>query len=194
MPSQSGLPGLLSCGQLDEFTSLSLLRDFGIGTSRGAVVDSKAALLAAAADMVGPLVLKTAEDNIAHKTDIGGVVLGIEDDARLAQAYGDLEARLGPRVLVTEMMPPGIDMILGARQDPQFGPVVVVGFGGTFAEVLKDVSFLLPPFDAACARRSIDGLRLRPLLDGVRGRGAGGPGWLLRDGGSLLGDGPRTWM
>ena len=160
---------IAECGQLDEFTSLALLRDFGIRTSGGAVVDSEAALLAAAADMARPLVLKTAEENIAHKTDFGGVVLGIEDGRRLAEAYHDLEARLGPRVLVTEMMPSGVDMILGARQDPQFGPVVMVGFGGTLAEVLKDVCFLLPPFDAAYVRRRIDGLRLRPLLDGVRG-------------------------
>jgi hypothetical protein len=61
-------------------------------------------------------------------------------------------------------------MILGARRDPQFGPVVLIGFGGVYAEVLKDATFALPPFDAAYARRKVDGLRLRPLLDGQRGR------------------------
>ena len=60
-------------------------------------------------------------------------------------------------------------MILGSRADPQFGPVVMLGLGGIHAEVLEDVSFLLPPFDASAARRHLDRLRLRALLDGVRG-------------------------
>jgi hypothetical protein len=70
------------------------------------------------------------------------------------------------------MAKPGIEMILGVRRDPQFGPVVVIGFGGTLAEVLRDVVFALPPFDAAHARRCIDRLRLRELLNGVRGKEA----------------------
>ena len=160
---------LARSGQLDEAGSLEMLADFGIATSRGVVVDSSDDLRAAARGMSFPLVLKTAEEGIAHKTELNGVVLGIGDEDRLAAAWEDLSSRLGPRVLLTEMAAPGTDMILGARQDPQFGPVVMIGFGGTLAEVVKDVSFLLPPFDAACARRHVDGLRLRPLLDGVRG-------------------------
>jgi hypothetical protein len=61
-------------------------------------------------------------------------------------------------------------MILGARRDPQFGPVVLIGFGGIHAEVQKDAAFALPPFDIDTARRKVDGLRMRPLLDGKRGR------------------------
>jgi hypothetical protein len=70
------------------------------------------------------------------------------------------------------MVKPGIEMILGVRRDPQFGPVVILGFGGTLAEILRDVTFALPPFDAAHARRCVDRLRLRALLDGVRGKDA----------------------
>jgi acyl-CoA synthetase (NDP forming) len=160
---------LAASGQLDEAGSLEMLADFGLETSRGVIVESADDLYAAARKMQYPLVLKTAVHGIAHKTEQKGVILGIEDEDRLSAAWDDLSSRLGPRVLLTEMAAPGIDMILGARQDPQFGPVVMIGFGGTLAEVVKDVSFLMPPFDADCARRHVDRLRLRPLLDGVRG-------------------------
>ena len=160
---------LARSGQLDEASSLAMLADFGIATSRSVVLDSADDLHAAARSMRYPLVLKTAVEGIAHKTERKGVILGIDDEESLAAAWADLSSRLGPRALLTEMASSGIDMILGARQDPQFGPVVMLGFGGTLAEVVKDVSFLMPPFDAASARRHIDRLRLRPLLDGVRG-------------------------
>jgi hypothetical protein len=68
------------------------------------------------------------------------------------------------------MIKEGIEMILGARRDPQFGPVVLIGFGGIHAEVLKDAVFALPPFEADTARRKVDTLRMRPLLEGTRGR------------------------
>jgi len=63
----------------------------------------------------------------------------------------------------------GVEMILGVRRDPQFGPIVLLGFGGVYAETLEDVAFALPPFSAEHARRCVDRLKLRPLLDGVRG-------------------------
>jgi hypothetical protein len=70
------------------------------------------------------------------------------------------------------MAAPGVEMILGVRRDPQFGPVVLFGFGGILAELTKDVVFALPPFDSAYARRRLDRLRFRPLLDGLRGKPA----------------------
>ncbi|HEX2138914.1 MAG TPA: acetate--CoA ligase family protein, partial [Woeseiaceae bacterium] len=104
------------------------------------------------------------------KTDKGGVALGLAGAEALRDAYRALEQRLGPRVLVAPMAGPGIEMILGARRDPQFGPVVMLGFGGIHAEVLKDAVFALPPFDKGYARRRMDGLKMRPLLDGLRGK------------------------
>ena len=80
-----------------------------------------------------------------------------------------MAARMGPEAIVAPMAPPGVEMILGATRDADFGPVVIVGFGGVLAETLRDVTHVLPPFDAAGARRAVDSLRLRPLLDGVRG-------------------------
>jgi hypothetical protein len=83
--------------------------------------------------------------------------------------YSIMSKRLGEDVLVSAMAPAGVEMILGVNRDPQFGPVVLIGFGGVLAETINDMQFALPPFDAAHARRCVDRLRLRPLLDGVRG-------------------------
>ena len=154
---------------LDEAGSLAMLKSFGLSVSECVVVSTEDELVAAAATMHGPLVLKTAMPGILHKTEMRGVMLNIADEVALLDAYRDLAGRLGPRALLTRMAPQGIEMILGARRDPQFGPVVMLGFGGVLAEVLRDVRFLLPPFDAPGARRSLDELKLRPLLDGIRG-------------------------
>ena len=90
-----------------------------------------------------------------------------QDSNRLADGLRRTGMAKGNRVLM--MVPAGIEMILGMRQDPQFGPVVIIGFGGIHAEGLHDVMFALPPFDATHARRCIDRLQLRPLLAGKRG-------------------------
>ena len=156
---------------LDEAMSLSMLVDFGINASAPIMAESIDELLSIAKRLDYPLVLKTAMPDMQHKTDQHGVLLNIAQESQLIAAYSDLAARLGPRVLVTAMAPAGIEMIMGARRDSQFGPVIMLGFGGVLAEVVKDVVFALPPFDAAYARRLIDRLRLRPMLDGVRGAG-----------------------
>lgn len=155
--------------QLDEAESSSLLRDFNINVNSAAIAESESALLEATADLEFPLVLKTAMPGIAHKSDRAGVALNLRNQAQLLAAYRDLDARLGPRVLVAPMVAAGVEMILGARQDPQFGPVVMLGFGGIHAELHKDVIFALPPFDASRARKLLDRLNSRPLLDGLRG-------------------------
>ena len=160
---------LSEASEIDEVLALEMFRDFGIASSRAAVVDNQEALVAAIADLNYPLVLKTAMPGIAHKSDQAGVILKITDEAALVAAYADLAKRLGPRVTVAEMAPAGVEMIVGASTDPQFGPVVMVGFGGTLAEVTRDVAFGLPPFDATYARHLVDKLRFRPVLDGVRG-------------------------
>ena len=154
---------------LDEAMSLSMLRDFGIRASESVVAESEHELLSIAKRLDYPLVLKTAMPDLKHKTEQRGVLLNIANEDQLIAAYADLVARLGPRALVTSMAPTGIEMIMGARRDPQFGPVVMLGFGGVLAEVVRDVAFALPPFDEAYARRLLDKLKLRPMLDGVRG-------------------------
>ncbi len=155
---------------LTEAESLAMLAEFGLDVAQPVVANDAAAAAIAAARLGYPLVLKTGERGVPHKSDRGGVLLDIRDEAELQAAYAELDERFGPAVLVAPMAGPGEEFILGARSDPQFGPVALLGFGGTLAETLGDVVFALPPFDAAHARRSIDRLRLRPLLDGVRGR------------------------
>jgi len=161
---------LNEAGVLDEAESLAMLRDFGVEASTATIVEGEAGLAACAAELGYPLVLKTAMPGTNHKSDCGGVHLDLEDRDALDVAYADLAARLGPRALLSPMAPPGVEMLLGARNDPQFGPVVLLGFGGVLAEVLGDTVFALPPFSADEARRRLSELRLRPLLAGVRGR------------------------
>jgi acyl-CoA synthetase (NDP forming) len=163
-------PVLAASGALDEVSSLAMLKDFGIAVADCRAVDNFQSLDAAAATIPFPVVLKTATPGILHKTEQRGVILNIGNRSDLRAAYDELSQRLGPRAVVAPMVNEGIEMILGARRDPQFGPMVLIGFGGIHAEVLKDVVFALPPFDADTARRKIDELRMRPLLDGKRGR------------------------
>ena len=94
--------------------------------------------------------------------------MALNNEAELAREYEALSERLGPDVLLAAMAPRGVEMILGVRRDPQFGPVIIIGMGGVLAEVVKDVTFALPPFDDSHARRCVDRLRLRPALDGLR--------------------------
>ena len=113
--------------------------------------------------------LKTAEPSILHKSDSGGVKLGLANAAAFREAYRDLSRRLGPRVLVARMAQPGIELALGMVRDPQFGPLVTVGAGGTLVELLDDRQVALAPFGPATARRLLERLKLRRLLDGYRG-------------------------
>lgn len=159
-------------GDLDEASALQMLRDFGIAASECRVAGSVADAVAAAREFGYPVAMKTAMPGILHKTEHGGVVVDLADERAVRTAYNDLFIRLGARVLITPMAPAGVEMILGARRDPQFGPVVLAGFGGVLAEVDPDVVFALPPFDAADIRRRLDELRMRELLDGVRGKPA----------------------
>jgi hypothetical protein len=113
--------------------------------------------------------LKTAEPGILHKSDAGGVVLGLQDGDALAVAYESLAGRLGPQVVVAPMAGPGVEIALGIVRDVQFGPMVMVAAGGVLIELLKDRRLGLPPLDESRARRLVDGLASRRVLDGVRG-------------------------
>lgn len=159
-------------GTLGEAGALELLADFGLPVSRTVRVNAGSELDEAAESCGYPLALKTAVRGVAHKSDSGGVVLNIGDAAQLAEAYRKLASSLGPEAIVAPMADEGVEMILGATRDEQLGAIVLLGFGGVLAETLQDVKFALPPFDAAHARRCVDSLRLRPLLDGVRGKPA----------------------
>ena len=161
---------LAQAEMLDEAEGLALLKDYGIPVPDVRVVEDEASALKAAKAVGFPVALKTAMPGIAHKSDVGGVKLGLADAKAVKAAYADLKKRLGARVLVAPMAPAGVEMALGMISDDQFGPLVVVGAGGIFIEILGDRTVALPNFDAPTARRYVDKLKTRALLDGKRGR------------------------
>ncbi|MEX2406168.1 MAG: acetate--CoA ligase family protein [Actinomycetota bacterium] len=165
---------------LDEREGLTLLSEFGIPVVPGEVVASLDEAVASAERLGFPVALKTAMPGIEHKSDAGGVKLDVRDRAALADAYGELSAALGPRVLVAPMAPLGVEIHLGIVRDEQFGPLVLVAAGGVLVEVLNDRRMALPPLDESRARRMIDRLGVRPLLEGVRGRPAADVDALVR--------------
>jgi acyl-CoA synthetase (NDP forming) len=150
-----------------EVEALALVADYGIPTVAAASAGSEEGALAVAERIGWPVALKTAE--ASHKSEVDGVRLGIGDRAGLVGAYRDVAGRLGPRVTVAALAPPGVELALGAVRDRQFGPLVLVAAGGALIEVLGDRRMALPPIDEPRARSLIDRLAVRPLLDGVRG-------------------------
>ena len=156
---------------LDETESLALLADYGLDVARGRVVECGGEIEALVPSIDAPVALKTAMPGVHHKSDSGGVLIGVAPD-RLTEAYDVLAARLGPRVLVADMAPPGVEMALGVVRDPHFGPLVVVAAGGVLIELLADRRLAVPPFDSDRAKELISRLRCRPLLDAHRGRPA----------------------
>jgi acyl-CoA synthetase (NDP forming) len=161
---------LESPGAWTEVEALELLEDFGVPTVMRAVVDTEDGAVRAA-DAIGlPVVLKTAVTGIAHKSDVGGVHLGLTETGQVRAAYRDLSARFGPRAMVAAMVEPGIELALGVTVDPGFGPLVVVGAGGVLVELMGDRRVALPRLDHHAARRLLDRLAVRPLLSGLRGR------------------------
>jgi len=179
-PTAAGNPradhwrGLLAArtSALPEDEGYALLADYGIDVPRHAVAGNLDSALAAAHRIGYPLALKTAMPGILHKSDVGGVKLGLDGDTRFAQAYRDLAGRLGPRVLVSALAPAGIEMAFGLVQDPAFGSFVMAAFGGTWIEYLKDRVLAMAPLDEASAEKLLSELRLARVLDGVRGAAA----------------------
>jgi acyl-CoA synthetase (NDP forming) len=153
---------------LDEYASKQILAAYGLTTTREVQVDTREGALRAAEAIGYPVVLKTCGD--AHKTEHGGVRLGLATPAALATAYADFETRLGPLVLVQQMIEPGTELLLGVVRDPQFGPMLSLGTGGIFVEILKDVRMLPIPTTESAIRAALERLRGAALLAGARGR------------------------
>jgi acetyltransferase len=154
------------------------LEAYGIATPRQILTTTVEAARTAANAIGYPVALKIDSPDIRHKTESGGVLLDVANDADLRAAYERLLANVrnnAPRarvngVLVQEMVPQGVEMILGMSRDRTFGPLVAVGLGGVLVEVLKDVQFLLPPITEREARQALQRLKGYPMLHGVRGR------------------------
>jgi acyl-CoA synthetase (NDP forming) len=156
----------------DEHAAKILLQSLGIPTPRRAVCASHDEARAAFRDLEKPVVVKLLASEILHKTEVGGVRLGIADTESLHRALEHIDAipiQSPRRYLIEEMAPPGLELIVGAVRDPSFGPSVMVGLGGTFAEALKDTVLRLSPLSRSAALEMLDELRASTILDGFRG-------------------------
>lgn len=150
--------------------SFDLLADYGIPVARPSTAQSLDQALAAATDVGYPVVLKTAAAE--HKSDVGGVVLDVADDLALRTAYADVAGRLGPSVTIQPMVGDGVEISVGVVRDGAFGSLIVVAAGGVNVELMVDRVLACPPVSHGGALRMLDALRIRPLLDGWRGRPA----------------------
>ena len=157
-------------GGLGGAVLFDLLRDYGIPAVRARQVATRGAALAAAATIGYPVVLKTDEPGIAHKSDVGGVRLGLGDPGAAGAAYDDLAARLGPRVLVCETAPPGAELALGIVRDAALGPLLVISAGGVLIEIFAERAVLLAPVTRSAAVAALGRLRLAAVLAGTRGQ------------------------
>ena len=177
-PRRSDATAPLPPGAQSEPQALATLAAAGIAAGRHRVVTCAADAQAAAADMAQPVVLKIVSKDILHKSDIGGVALGLRDADAVAAAFDTMMAtvrRNAPEahvdgVLVAPMVSGGVECILGARRDPVFGPIVVFGLGGVFVELLGDVAVHSAPVDRAQALDMIRSVKGYGLLSGARGR------------------------
>jgi len=159
----------------DDAAAFALLEHAGLPVAAWRRASSREEAVEAAAQIGLPVAMKLSVGGLLHKSDVGGVRVGLGDEAAVGDAWDDLATAaeaLGapPRVLVQAMVPPGLEVIVGAKLDPAFGPVVMVGAGGIYAELLRDVSIRLAPVSAAEAAAMLDELGLAALLHGARGR------------------------
>ena len=154
---------------LDEDEAKALLATLGIATQPRRACDTRAQAHQALTELPTPVAVKLLDAAVTHKSDVGGVHLGVRTREDLDAALDAIEAAGARRFLVETMAPSGIDLLVGASRDPVFGPVVLVGLGGTVAEALADVAVAPAPLSAAAAAALLDDLSGRALLEGFRG-------------------------
>ena len=159
----------IGTGPFDENDAKDVLARLGIATPARRACTGRASAHAALAELGGPVAVKLLDAAVLHKTEAGGVHLGVRTAADLDAALDALAAVGASRYLIEAMAPPGVDLVVGARRDPVFGPIVLLGLGGTAAEALADVSVRLAPLSAAEAADMPGELAGQALLDGWRG-------------------------
>ena len=174
-PLKAGAP--LPAGVVPEYRAKQILRPLGVPFPRSILAGTLDAALEAGAALGYPVVLKAQAAELSHKSDAGGVIVGIADAEELARGWARLRANLERNrpglaldgVLVEAMGRRGIEMIVGGRNDPEWGPVTLVGFGGIQAEVYKDVRLLAPGLDRKAILAELNRLKGAALLQGFRG-------------------------
>lgn len=159
-----------------ETEAKEVCREYCIPVTKFELAESEADAVRFANGIGYPVVLKIVSPDVVHKSDVGGVEIGLKGDDEVRRGYrrimdnvkkNNLKARI-VGIIVQEMAPPSTEVIVGAIKDPQFGPVVMFGLGGIFVEVLKDVAFRVVPFTADEASDMISEIRAYPILKGYR--------------------------
>jgi acetyltransferase len=162
---------------LIESEARDVLRAYQFRLPENRIAKTTKEAVSAASEIGYPVVMKISSPDVLHKSDIGGVRIGIENDAQVEEAFFDMTSSIQLRqpnahilgVMVQEMIPRGKEVILGITRDMQFGPMIMFGLGGIYVEVLKDVSFRIAPLSVESADAMIREIRSFPLLRGVRG-------------------------
>jgi len=163
---------------LTEVESKALLKKAGIPVVEAKLARSKKEAISISNEMGFPVVLKISSTGVVHKSDSGGVKLGLANAAQVGKAYNEIVSSIKqayPKahiegVSVQPMAPPGVEVIVGMSKDAQFGPVLMFGLGGILVEVLKDVSFRIVPVTIRDARAMIREIKGYPVLEGYRGQ------------------------
>jgi acyl-CoA synthetase (NDP forming) len=163
---------------LTEVESKQLVAEAGIPVVETKLSKTKAEAISISKKMGFPVVLKIVSPDIIHKSDIGGVKLGLANATRVGKAYTEIMAAAKKAnkkadihgISVQKMARPGVEVIMGMSKDAQFGPVLMFGLGGVFVEVLKDVAFRIVPLNRRDASQMIREIKGYPLLEGYRGQ------------------------
>ena len=162
--------------ELDLEESRQLLLCYGVPFARSGVASSSDEAAALSSEMGGPVVLKAIGAGLSHKSELGGVLVGLEGEEEVRAGVRELEDRMasvpGARlegVLVQEWVDDAREVIIGMSADPAFGPLMMFGLGGIYVEVLKDVAFRVFPFTDRDAREMVRSVKALPILEGVRG-------------------------
>jgi len=163
---------------LTEVESKDLLDKAGIPVVRASLAKNQKEAVETARKLGFPVAMKIVSQDITHKSDLGGVKLGLADEAQTQKAYEDMMASIRQKapdaritgVSIQKMTRPGIELIVGLSRDPQFGPMIMFGLGGTLVEILKDVSFRLVPLARRDAAEMIKEIKGHAILQGYRGQ------------------------
>jgi len=163
---------------LTEIEAKELLKQAGVSVVDTKLATSREEAMSISQQFGFPVVLKIASPDVVHKSDAGGVKLGLKTSRQVGKAYDDIvkaikkqypEARI-QGVSVQKMARPGVEVIIGMSKDAQFGPVLMFGLGGVLVEILKDVSFRIVPLVPRDAKEMIREIKGYPLLEGYRGQ------------------------
>ena len=154
---------------LDSLKGYALLNDYGINVADYKVCHSASDVISAAKIIEFPLVLKTLSENLHHKTEVNGVIVNIKNLGDLKENYRDLEKRLGKKVMISKMISGGIEWSIGVKNDPDFGPAVMISLGGTMIDILNEKLILMAPFTTNEVIKKLKTLRSYRLMTGYRG-------------------------